>query len=163
MTLRNIVLAIFFLRRIVAVARIKTDVQCGWRDFAVHRSLFSQCQPIAKRFCRWGHLWGQRQLRLKQGPCECLPNYVAGCNYRISTYLVWPTRNGDVGCQAQAQVFGQIFSVWQHIMSTVRSSGECVTYDNLDAIYCFSFIYSVYSYFLCCHLVNVADYKVILF
>ena len=37
---------------------------------------------------------------LKQGPHEGLPNYVAGCNYRMST-LVWPTRNGDVDCQEQ--------------------------------------------------------------
>ena len=43
------------------------------------------------------------------------------------------------------------------IMSVVRSSGECVTYDNLDAICCFSFTYSVYFYFHCCHLMNKDD------
>jgi len=32
----------------------------------------------------------------------------------------------DADCQAQAEVFGQICSVWQCIMSTVRSCWQCV-------------------------------------
>ena len=41
---------------------------------------------------------------------EGLSNYVDGHNCRV-LMLVWPTRNGDADCQAQAEVYSQICSV----------------------------------------------------
>ena len=67
---------------------------------------------------------------------------------RVST-LVWPTGKGDADCQAQAEVYGQICSVWQRIMSTVRSCWECVTCDNLDIICLFfSFFFFAFMVFI---------------
>ena len=108
------------------------------------------------------------RVYLKQGPREGLSNYVGGRSHRMST-LVWPTGDGDADCQVQAEVFGQICSVWQCIMSTVRSCWECVTYDNLDSICFFGgfyfSIYSVYSFscLLSINLANKADYYWLIF